>query len=350
MRFLVLISCLALVTVSAAYGRTWHVPAEAPTIQAAIDSATADDVIQVACGTYFEWGLTMTAPITLRSETGDPDCVIIGAMSVDTVFYCDWSAGTASVEGITITGGNGELSGGVLMTGAASIDFIRCNLLENYGGHAPGGGRGGGVGCMDQSRALFQDCHMVGNGAYGGGGIYCEGQAEIGLESCLLVNNSSVWGGGVEVRDTSICTITSCTIFGNYSDAWYGAGVTSWSSTSPQITRTIIAFSVAGSAVYGICELTDCDLFGNEHGDWVGDITEQIDLRGNFYAPPCFCDAVGGDFFLCADSYCLPENNPWGRDELVGAYGEGCVACDCPSQGPVQAEDMSWGSLKTLYR
>jgi hypothetical protein len=34
------------------YGRTWHVPSEAPTFQAAIDSADSGDTIEIAPGLY----------------------------------------------------------------------------------------------------------------------------------------------------------------------------------------------------------------------------------------------------------------------------------------------------------
>ncbi len=57
---------------SASTARTWHVPADAPSIGAALALASAGDVVEVACGTYFEHDLAMPAGVTLRSETGDP--------------------------------------------------------------------------------------------------------------------------------------------------------------------------------------------------------------------------------------------------------------------------------------
>ena len=87
----------------------------------------------------------------------------------------------------------------------------------------------------------------------------------------------------------------------------------------------------------GEITLTSCDVFGNDDGDWVDAIAGQEDLRGNFSAPPCFCYPDEGDFELCADSSCAPENHPWGWGVLVGAFGVGCEACDCP--GPVAVAD-----------
>ena len=67
--------------------RTWQVEpdgsGDAPTIAAAIDSSVAGDVIELGCGTYIEWGLLVKSGITIRSETGQPDCVTIDGNQPD---------------------------------------------------------------------------------------------------------------------------------------------------------------------------------------------------------------------------------------------------------------------------
>ena len=99
---------------------------------------------------------------------------------------------------------------------------------------------------------------------------------------------------------------------------------------------------------WGTALLRCCDVWGNTGGDWVGCIEDQIELNGNFSTDPCFCDPEGNDFFLCADSRCLPNNHPWGCTALVGALGEGCGSCDCT--GPVPTVISSWGGVKAMYR
>ena len=94
--------------------------------------------------------------------------------------------------------------------------------------------------------------------------------------------------------------------------------------------------------------LSCSDLYGNAGGDWIGTFAAQVDLNGNFSANPCFCSAETDDFQLSADSFCLPGHHPWGCDQLVGAYGEGCGASDCT--GPVSVESTTWGSIKGMYR
>jgi|GEM_PF-5157442 len=54
-------SILLLAISSTVQAVTWDVPADAPTIQAGIDSASAGDTVLVACGTYYEHCVTGSA-------------------------------------------------------------------------------------------------------------------------------------------------------------------------------------------------------------------------------------------------------------------------------------------------
>jgi hypothetical protein len=317
-----------------AVGTTWIVPQDAPTIQGALELVAPGDTVIIGGGTYSESALDLTVPILLRSEADEPDGVVIDGGALDTILYCAWSEGTATVRGITFTSGHGALCGGARLADAAAVEFERCVFADNAGGVQPGGGRGGAVGCFDQSRARLHECRLVCNGAYGGGGVYGEGSTAVILEDCLLVENASVWGGGVELRDDCAGTIAGCTFYANESHSWQGAGITNWSSHPVQMTATIIAFSTMGSALEGAGELAACDLHANAHGDWTSQIADQYGVGCNMALDPLFCDATGGDFTLHVDSPCRAANNDC--DVPIGAFGMGCPLSDAPSARPPQ--------------
>ena len=78
--WLALPALLALVSASGlSSATTIRVPHDQPTIQIGIHAASPGDTVLVACGTYFEHEIRMKELITLRSETGRPECVTIDA-------------------------------------------------------------------------------------------------------------------------------------------------------------------------------------------------------------------------------------------------------------------------------
>ena len=170
---------------------SWLVPAQQPTIGAAIAAAAVGDTIVVACGTYSEHGLVVGKALTISGETGDPACVVVDGLGLGRVFDVDGTQGQVTFSGLTITGG--AVSGGFLTALGAGI---RC--------------QGGAV--------RVADCRFTGNAAVIGAGFGAE-QAVIELVDCAFDANTAVdpvWaaGGGAWCRDSS-GTIDRCTFSGN---------------------------------------------------------------------------------------------------------------------------------------
>ena len=233
----ILIAALAstLLITAPAQSRTWHVTSdgtgEAPTIQAAFDSAQAGDAVLLAPGTY-SWtsqgtgdhkiGASMIeakAGVSLRGE-GAPETTILDAEGHGRVILCQ-DVGEMRIEGLTVTRG-----------------------AQKYASETP---NGGGICSLGNSRPTISNCIVCSNyidryiDGYGGG-IYAE---QASIVDCEIFGNSiSADGGGagIGIRGGSI---TRCTIRGNY------AGFGSISGVGVYAERTTI---------------TDCEVFDNSAG------------------------------------------------------------------------------------
>ncbi len=194
-----------------AAARTWHVPADAHSIAAALALAEPSDVVEVACGTYHEHGLTLKPGVTLRSQTGEPDCVTIDAENLDSVIVAEDLAVAATVEGLTLTHGLAQglyPSGGGLVSRAAAVSVRRCRFVDNAAGW------GGGLHAWN-SRLEVADCEFIGNQAsVGAAGIDCTGGAP-SFANCALAGNHSVATSSTIRIAHAVATFANCHVFAN---------------------------------------------------------------------------------------------------------------------------------------
>src|SRR5213593_349331 len=126
-----------------ALARTWYVrrdrTGDAPTIQAALDSARPGDVVLVAPGTY-TWTsqnaddtapsptlLYMVPNVTLRGEAG-PEATILDAEEHGRVIACI-DVERARIEGFTLTRGRGY-SAGLLVDGNSHPTIVSCVVRD----------------------------------------------------------------------------------------------------------------------------------------------------------------------------------------------------------------------------
>jgi hypothetical protein len=233
--------------------------------------------------------------------------------------------------------------GGVYIDNGSDPSFIDCVFRANSGY------LGGAVGVNHFSHATFTRCSFLDNTGGRGGAVWGNSTTKI---ACLIVGNTAEQGGAIWGNGSLPEVSISCTYVGNgaplggaiYAEANYGAPV--------QVENTIVAFGSEGAGIFvgdGVpFQITCTDLYGNPGGDWVGNLAGHENLDGNFGADPCFCDLATLDLHLCADSFCLPGQHPWGCDGLVGALGTGCDACGCSDV--VAVRGRSWTSVKGLFR
>ena len=359
-----------------------HVPTDQPTIESAIQAASAGDTVTVACGTYFEHGVMVDTSIHLRSEDGTPDCVTIDAEEMGRVMVWRGLDATAIFEGITFTGGSYPDSGGAVLCDLSSPLIRNCRFNGNEGSL-----QGGAVYFLD-SAPVMEDCVVTNNTGGWGGGLYVR-SSDATISNCVLTGNHATNNGACIYFNTSpTSTVTNTRFVGNTAGDTGGTIVANCSSplidncliannssavngammwaldpaSTPlirnstiventgntifyvvggavtTIERSILAFNTAaldlvfctGASVDVLCS----NLYGNAPGDWTNCIGGQSTLNDNLSTDPLFCDLAGEDYSLHEESPCLPGNHPDGADcGLIGAFGEGCAgpgACCFP--------------------
>lgn len=256
-------------------------------IQAAVDAATAGDLILVSNGVYDTGGTPgedAASPLTnrvlcaiaveIRSVDGPDSTFIVGAPDAGTggngpgavrgVCF-PWNSG-ATLSGFTITNGytlitgdtNREQGGGGARVRLNGV-ITNCVIIGNYGN-----GRGGGLNL--QSGKAF-DCQIINNisAANTGGGVFAQkadGVTNPEMYNCTISGNTAANqpGGGIYIYHG--CIIYNSTISENscpHSSNGKGGGI----------------------FVLVDCDIQDCTISGNTAGLWGGGITIEDTAHGS---------------------------------------------------------------------
>ena len=171
---------------------TRSVPAQYPTIQAAVTAANVNDTVLVADGTYTGAGNYNIdfggKDLTVQSASGNPAACIINCQQAGCAFILKGGETVKSrIIGFTITKG----------TGYANFYNV-----------------GGGI-YMANNAPIVNNCVFTNNSATHGGGIY-NGTAT----NCVFSGNNAALGGGM-----SGGTATNCTFTGNTTSSNNGGGM-----------------------------------------------------------------------------------------------------------------------------
>jgi len=389
---LALLACIESLFISAgAIADTILVPSQQATIQAGIDAASDGDTVLVACGTY-SWEsegtgstdglIRLKSGIVLMSESGDADCVVIDAQSNGRAIFCEDLDASASIVGITITGGeatsgeDAENEGGAIRCAGGILNLTCCRIVGNRAVYGGGVFTSGGV-------VNLMHCVLAENSATHGGGLYSSGTLLL-ADDCAFRENTvsggeyfSTGGGAYFYGAQAVLTYCSFTrnvgVRGGGIGANFGSVGVFMSSFAYNSGNTgghcLILQSTADAQIWN-CTLVNGDganqnspaIYWESAGDlevvnsilW-GDLAEQINSEPSQYVLVAGCDIQGGwegggnfslypefcsnSHYLQSDSPCAPENNPSGL--LIGAFP---VAC-----GVTAVRETSWSAVKALY-
>ncbi len=280
---------VVVLSVSPAHSTTYTVLPDGngdfPTIQAAIDAATDDDVIELGDGTFTGDGNRdigfLGKRIKVCSASGDPEACVIDCQGSSEEphrgfhFHSD-EEGQSVLRGVTITGGFAEYGGAIRCDWASpTIRDVRISsnvadeggggmccfnaspLLHRvrFGGNAVPGpvpyhcGRGGGL-FSEGGAPTLDEVGFVGNSAWStepvpyslgsGGGMYCDGPATL-LDVDFLNNTAQGNGGGLVSH--GFLSLTNVVFSGNRSDRTDGGGM--FCSGSPILFNVLFENNVA---------------------------------------------------------------------------------------------------------
>jgi hypothetical protein len=258
--------------------QTVHVPADAATIQAAIDVAQLGDQVVLADGTYSGDGnrdLLVTQAVTIRSASGQPSACVIDAGSASRVITFRGASAASVLEGVTVTGGSAGDGGGILVDGG-SATVRGCRITAN---------------------------HATGNG---GGGLCIQAGAAPRIADCTLTANTTggvgVVGGAIYVTGGSTPTVINCTLWNNTAyDA--SAVFSTGGGTSTALINSIVwgnAAGTSGNRIQGVAGAANAVSYSDVEGGFAG--------TGNISQNPVFADA---DLRLAPISPCIDAgSNP----------------------------------------
>ncbi|UCG51705.1 MAG: hypothetical protein JSW58_16220, partial [Candidatus Latescibacterota bacterium] len=277
--------------------RTWYVipdgTGSAPTIQAAIDSAAAEDTVALADGVYTGAGNRdldyAGKAIVIRSYYEDPAACVIDCEGSSNEphrgFNFHSGEGSGSVlEGVTIRNGY-QTYGGAVYCASSSSAIRECRFVENEALD------GGAVYCRTCA-PVISHCWFIDNTVgRAGGGLRCY-QANADVSWSIFYGNTAIHGGAAYINNYSATVLTNCTLCRNTANA--GAGLFIGVNSSPVLQNTVIVFNLVACSIHcdlssNVLTLNCCNFFGNDAGDYVWPFEDQYGVNGNISNNPQFC-------------------------------------------------------------
>lgn len=232
MKSILLFFAMALAFVASAFAKIIRVPADQPTIQAAINAAAKGDTVLVAEGAYFEnidfkgKAITVASHFLMDADTSHISKTIINGSrpshpdSGSVVFFISGEDTTSVIYGFTITGGTGTLYGSDERIGGgiyylnSGARIAHNKIVHNSLAHHQRSW-GGGIGTQpwqhDKHQIIIEENVIEANTASGnerggGGGVFLiQGKVsknKIRFNSCSSVSLPSIGGGIFSHCDT----------------------------------------------------------------------------------------------------------------------------------------------------
>ncbi len=374
------LAILVLLLPPTAHAATHRVPSEYATIQAGIDACAEGDTVLVAPGTYTGTGNHNLSfhgvDLVLTSEAGAEATVIDCADNGRGIEFVAGETVSSVFRGFTVA--RGALGPGSAIRVEGSAPSL-CDLIIRDcwlpGGSWNGGAiyLAGAALTLERVRCLDNNGYSNWGGVFRGGALYCS-DADVTLRECWFLRNRlhSVNQEGWEdciTRGASIAAYGSGSLRVEYSVFAHNFAYAHWGDHLGQAIYTEVPttlrnclfydqryLSQQAAAVHSVEHVTvsRCVFVHNSlplHGARRVDRTVfhdnlfQEGEEGVIFIDPALCDPAGDDFHVAAESWCLPENNPYGV--LIGTHKQACHGQAVPTN--LTASEDNWEGIQLAW-
>jgi hypothetical protein len=310
---IVAVAVLVLATLPvAASATTILVPADQPTIQAAIDAASNGDTILVSGGTYIENIDFKGKAVNLKSVNGPATTIIDGGAKDTVVKFSTQETPSSTIDGFTIRNGavnpSSTFSGSGILVGSSSPTITNNIITNNLG--CQGSGIDVQFGSpLIQGNTITNNSQGGCSGGTGGGGILVGGasQPQI-LNNTISHNSTGVDGGGISLFAAGTPTIRGNFITANTASG-AGGGIAMGNDSDALVQDNVLTGNTANQGG-GIAALVPSGAVG------------PTLVNNTFYAN----SASNGGSELYLDGFY--NQTPIYNNIFVGAAAQTAVFCD----------------------
>ncbi|HMF95722.1 MAG TPA: right-handed parallel beta-helix repeat-containing protein [Vicinamibacterales bacterium] len=228
---------------------TIRVPADAVSIQQAIDAAVGGDTVLVSPGTYVENLTFRGKPITVESEQGSAVTIIDGGGSGSVVTFASGETRSAVLRGFTIRNGLNSFGGGGVLIQNSSPSIVG-NAIVNNGACSGAGIYSYFSSPLIQGNTISRNFVYACSGA-SGLGVYIGGDSAAELIENLISENSGFAnGGGVTLFAAGSVVLRSNVISRNvtsgFSPCTSGGGIWMVNFSQATIVDNLVVGNAAG--------------------------------------------------------------------------------------------------------
>ncbi|HET9888795.1 MAG TPA: right-handed parallel beta-helix repeat-containing protein, partial [bacterium] len=240
-------AALALASSSIAHATIWFVAADgsgdAPTIQAAVDSAGPNDIIELGDGIFTGDGnrdINVSKPLVFRSQSGSASACVIDCEGSIQDNHRGFSIGQdCEFRAFTIENGQANRGGAIYAGESVAAQIYDCVFVNN----AAGSGGALGFDSLDIPKTFLPQAH---------------------IEGCTFLGNTALESGAVYFL-AIIIDFVNCSFFGNIAEK--NGGVTTFVNATPSFVNCLFANNRATAG--GVIQCSDpvtfegCTFFRN---------------------------------------------------------------------------------------